>query len=111
MDKIYWRISYNNTGIYDALKKEIWKKYKFPKKEWEKLKISKNFIWLKTPNYYYERCYSYFTELGYELFMKKTYPICIKYLDEKQINVDKFTFKDEDLDIIYIDEHQIVIRQ
>jgi len=111
MNKLYWRVSYNGIGIYEALKNEIWKRYEFPKEEWDKLKKSKTFMWLKAPNIYYENCYSYFTELGYELFMKNTYPIFIKYLDEKNIMIDKFIFDNTKIDIIYSDEHQIVIKE
>lgn len=111
MNKTYWRVSYMGIGIYEALKNEIWKKCKFPKKEWDRLKKSEAFVWLNTPNVYYENCYSYFTELGYELFRSNTYLIFIKYLDEKNINIDKFIFDDTKLDILYSDEHQIVIKK
>lgn len=111
MNKLYFRVRYNDTGIYDAFKKKVWEKCEFPKKEWDILKKSKTFTWLKTPNFYYENCYSYFTELGYELFLKNTYPVFIKYLDEKNIVVDKFIFDDTKLDIVYHDEHQIIIKQ
>lgn len=111
MNKIYWRVSYQDIGIYEAFKSEIWKKCKFPKEEWEHLKKSKAFIWLKTPNVYYKNYFSYFTKLGYELFRKNTYPIFIKYLDEKNINIDKFVFDDTKIDIVYSDEHQIIIKK
>ena len=111
MNKLYWRVSYNGIGIYQALKNEIWNKCEFPKKEWDVLKNSESFMWLNTPPFYNENCYSYFTELGYELFVKKTYPIFVKYLDEKNIIVDKFIFDDTKLNLVYNDEHQIVIKQ
>lgn len=72
MNKLYWRISYGGIGIYEALKNEIWKKHNFPKREWINLKNSETFTWLNTPPLYFENCYSYFTELGYELFMENT---------------------------------------
>lgn len=111
MNKIYWRVSYKDIGIYEALKNEIWKKCESPKEEWDKLKKSKAFMWLKEPNIHYENCYSYFTELGYELFIKNTYPIFIKYLDENNIIIDKFIFDNTKIDIIYSDEHQIAIKE
>lgn len=110
MEKIYYRLTYGDIGIYDALKKEIWKKFEFPTKEWDILKNSKAFTWLKIPNSYYENCHSYFTELGYKLFIKNTYPVLVKYLNEKNINLDKFIFDDTKLNIVYSDEHQIVIK-
>ena len=82
MNKPYWRVSYNGIGIYESLKKEIWKKYENPKQEWEVLKDSVHFTWLNTPPFYNDNCYSYFTELGYKLFIKNTFPILVKYLDE-----------------------------
>lgn len=109
MKKIYWRISYNNIGIYEALKKELWNKNDSPKDEWKNLKESNAFTWLKTPDFYNENYYSYFTELGYKLFIENTYPIIIKYLDEKNIKVEEKNMDDGHINIIYSDEHQIVI--
>ena len=111
MTKLYYRVSYNGIGIYEALKNEIWKKCKLPKEEWDKLKKSKAFKWLETPNIYYENCCSYFTELGYELFIKNTYPMFIKCLDEKNITITKFIFDNTKINIIYSDEYQIVIKE
>lgn len=111
MKKVYWRISYNGVGIYEALKKEIWKKSHEPKIEWDNLKSSEAFTWLKTPDFYSNACYSYFTDIGYELFMKKTYLIIIKYLEEKNIEIEKFIFKTDEIKIVYSDEHQIVVEK
>lgn len=111
MGKMYWRISYNRIGISEALKKEIWNKSHVPKIEWDNLKSSNAFTWLKTPDFYSATCYSYFTEMGYELFMKKTYPAIIKYLEEKNIDIEKFIFKDDEIKIVYSDEHQIVVER
>ena len=111
MNKPYWRVSYNGIGIYESLKKEIWKKYENPKQEWEVLKDSVHFTWLNTPTFYNDNCYSYFTELGYKLFIKNTFPILVKYLDEKNIIVNKFIFDDRNLNFVYSDEHQVVFKQ
>ena len=111
MNKLYWRVSYNNVGIYEALKNELWEKGEFPREEWDNIKKSKAFMWLKVPNVYYDNCYSYFTELGYELFMKNTYSIFIKYLDETKIVMEKIIFDTAKINIIYSDEHQIVIKE
>ena len=89
MKNNYWRISYKKTGIYEALKKEIWKVFESPKNEWDSLKCSESFTWLKTPTVYSDKCLSYFTESGYKLFMEKTYPIIIKYLNSKDIIISK----------------------
>ena len=35
--EMYYRVSYNDMGIYEALKKELWKQKKDPKKEWKNL--------------------------------------------------------------------------
>ena len=110
MKKVYWRISYNDIGIYNALKKEIWKN-DLPKEEWDNLKLSNAFTWLKTPTFYNENCYSYFTELGYKLFIQNTYSVIIKYLDERKIKVEEKEIDDCDINIVYSDEHQIVVMQ
>ena len=109
MKKDFWRISYNKIGVYEALKKEIWSICKEPKEVWDDLKLSSSFTWLKTPPTYPSNSYSYFTELGYKLFMEKTYPILIKYLDPKKMVVEKFIFDNNEINIIYEDEHQIVV--
>lgn len=109
MDRIYYRISYNGIGIYEALKKKIWISTSNPKYVWEELKNSIAFTWLKVPNTYSDKSYSYFTELGYDLFLKNTYSIFIKYLDKDKIITEKFIFDDSKINIIYQDEHQIVI--
>ena len=111
MNKPYWRVSYNGIGIYESLKKEIWKKCENPKQEWEALKDSARFTWLNTPPFYNDNCYSYFTELGYKLFIKNTFPILVKYLDEKNIIVNKYIFDDTKLNLVHSDEHQVIIKQ
>ena len=88
----------------------MWNKSSNPKKEWEDLKTSDVFTWLNVPKIHYENSYSYFTELGYKLFMINTYPFFIKYLAEENIRIDKYKFE-EQLDILYEDEHQIGVKK
>jgi len=109
LQKNYWRISYKNIGIYEALKKEIWNKCEEPEKEWNYLKNSNAFKWLKTPNIYSNNYFSYFTEYGYNLFMENTFPKIIKYLDKSNIDINKYILDDLKINIIYKDEHQIVV--
>lgn len=107
MDNNYYRITYNNIGIYEALKQEIFNNY--TKEEWQSFKSSNNVNWLKAPVFYGDNNYSYFTELGFNIFMKKTYPLIIKYLNEKHIKIKQYTFDVKKVYLIYSDEHQIVI--
>lgn len=106
----YFRFSYNGIGIYEALKKKIWNSQDNPKEEWEQLKISEAFTWLKVPSSYPENSYSYFTEEGYMLFIKKSYPVFSKYLDKDKIVMEEYIFDDDKLDVVYQDEHQIVVQ-
>jgi len=107
MKNIYYRVSYHGIGIYEAVKKEIWLKSKEPKKDWETLKKSTAFTWLKTPSYYSENCFSYFTKYGFNLFMKNTFDTFAKYLNKKDIVIE--TQEIEYKNIVYSDEHQIVV--
>ena len=106
----YFRFSYNGIGVYEALKREIWNVSDNPKEEWEKLKKLDAFTWLKVPNIYPDESYSYFTEDGYKVFMDKTYPLFIKYLKQENIVFEKFEFNKDELNIVYEDEHQIVVK-
>ena len=89
------------------MKKQLWSIGK--NKKWNDFKNTENFKWLKVPTVYVENSRSYFTELGYTIFIKKTFPNIKKYLDEKNINIECFEFDNSKLNIIYEDEHQIVI--
>lgn len=109
MNRIYWRVTYNGIGIYEAFKTELWNKLDNPNIVWNDLKNSNVFNWLKVPSVHYDNCYSYFTKEGMDLFMKNTYPVFVKYLDENKIKIDSSTFEKEELKILYEDEHQIVV--
>ena len=102
----YYRIMYNGVGIYEQLKKEMYK-INYNSSEWNKFKQSKACNWLPLPPSYCDGYYSYFTKLGYDKFMKNTYPIIIEYLDKNNIDIEQCHI-DKD-SIIYQDKYQIVI--
>ena len=102
----YYRVTYNDVGIYEELKKEMYK-INYDSSEWKKFKQSNACNWLPLPPSYCDGYYSYFTKLGYDKFMKSTYPVITKYLDEDSINIEQCHI-DED-SIIYQDKYQIVI--
>ena len=105
----YYRITYNSIGIYEALKKELFKNYHNPEDIWNKLKQSSSFNWLKIPDNYTNSSKSYFTAKGLDQFKNKTYATFIKYLNPQLIEI-----KEIDIDknsIIYEDEYQIVIEE
>ncbi len=108
---IYWRIEYNNIGIYEAFKMALWNKSKNPKEEWIKLKNSSVFNWLPVPTNKYENCKSFFSEQGYDSFIKYTYPKFIKYLDKNKIIIKKYKLENIDDKIVYQDLYQIVITE
>lgn len=76
-----------------------------------RVKKSQAFTWLKTPDTYAKDCYSYFTELGYKLFKENTYHVMVKYLKEEEFNIEEIILDDSILNIVYKDEHQIVIEK
>ena len=102
----YWRITYNGIGIYEQLKREMYK-INNDSSEWNKFKQSKSCNWLPLPPSYCDGNYSYFTKLGYDKFMKDTYPIIIEYLDKDNINIEQCHINTAS--IIYEDKYQIVI--
>ena len=109
MKKQFFRVSYNNIGIYEALKNSLWRTNKMS--IWEDFKKTDSFSWLDRPNKYNENCKSYFTVKGFEIFKLKTLPIMKKYLDEKLIIIENFEFNIIKENIIYKDEYQIVIEE
>ena len=102
----YWRITYNGIGIYEQLKREMYK-INNDSSEWIKFKQSKSCNWLPLPPSYCDGNYSYFTKSGYDKFMKDTYPIIIEYLDKDNINIEQCHINTAS--IIYEDKYQIVI--
>ena len=100
-NNVYFRITYNNIGIYEAFKQNI------PWDVWINFKKSKECNWLPLPPKYEDGYYSYFTYEGYKKFMKLTYPEMIKYLDKYKIKVEKLNI-DKNV-IIYSDKYQVVV--
>ena len=99
----YYRITYNNNGIYEEFKNSI------TFEEWKSFKQSDNVTWLKAPNIEYKEGYkSYFKEEGFNKFMTLVYPIIIKSLDKDKIEIKEYNF--DKVNIVYEDENQIVIK-
>lgn len=105
----YYRITYNSIGIYEALKKELFKNYHNPEDIWNKLKQSSSFNWLKIPDNYTNSSKSYFTAKGLDQFKNKTYATFIKYLNPQLIEIKEYDIDKNN--IIYEDEYRIVIEE
>lgn len=102
MSKFY-RITYENIGIYEALKNNI----SFD--IWKSLLRSKIFTWLPKPPEYLNGYFSYFTEKGYENFKKYVLHICEKYLNKDNIKINQYNELNDK--IIYQDEYQVIIKK
>lgn len=98
----YYRFEYNGVGIYEALKNNI------SNEEWKCILDGGVLGWLPKPKFYGKNNRSYFTEIGYRMFMKTTYPLIIRYLDDKKIKMSKYQISDND--IVYKDRYQIITR-
>ncbi len=96
----FYRVTYNNKGIYNELKKMVGKDV------WLELLNKQEFTWLPKPPSYASNNRSYFTEKGYEYFRDKTLPIINKYLDKDLIKIKVYM---EVNNIIYKDEYQVVV--
>ncbi len=101
MESLY-RVTYNNQGIYNELKKVVGKDI------WLYLLSLKEINWLPKPPTYATENRSYFTQKGFERFKKETLPILYQYLDEKNIKIETFEKVEKVENIIYSDEYQIV---
>lgn len=97
-----YRITYNGIGIYEAYKKVC----SFD--EWRSFINSDAATWLDVPKVYNRDINhtSYFTERGYEVFQKNTYPIMIQKLNKRNIKVDQVVL---DVKPVYEDLYQIVV--
>ncbi len=98
--KPLYRVTYNNKGIYNELKKAVTKDI------WLHLLSLKEINWLPKPPTYASENKSYFTQKGFERFKKETLPIIYQYLDKNNIKVETFEKVEN---IIYFDEYQVVI--
>lgn len=98
----YYRITYKNMGIYEALKQEVdfetWKYF---------LKLE-NVNWLPKPPTYENANRSYFKEKGFKIWKEKVLPFMLQYLDENEINIILTASVGQ---ILYEDEYQIVVEE
>lgn len=99
------RFTSSKKGIYEDARK------KMTKEEWRKFLNSDAAKWLPKPppgtydSSKYSEYESYFTQKGYEVFIKKTLPILSKYVSNIS---EEETSSRIDGDIVYKDEYQIV---
>lgn len=102
-DILYYRLTYNGIGIYEAFKKEC------SYNEWKEFLNSNAAEWLPKPKIYSNKnnLNSYFTKYGYKMFIENTYPIFIQKLDVKLIRTEICTILSKN--IIYKDKYQIVV--
>ena len=97
------RITYDGEGIYQAFKENV----SFG--VWKSFKNSNAANWLPLPPSYEGNYRSYFTTTGYKMFMKRTYPVMIKYLDKGKIKIEEVYLQQSN--IIYEDKFQVVISE
>lgn len=110
MNNKYYRITCNNIGIYEYLKKYLWNNNY--KDEWNAFIKSDNVNWLKKPHCYKDESieyYSYFNKTGYEFFVNRTLPLITKWIDKNIINTEIVEI--EKKKIIYQDKYQIVVEK
>ena len=100
-EELYYRVSYDGDGIYNAFKnkvnKEVWIKF---------LKNKENCGWLPVPPKYSDGDMSYFTAKGYTKFINSAFRDMMKYLDKRKISIEKVKHLDN---IRYFDEYQVVV--
>lgn len=96
-------ITYDGEGIYQAFKESV----SFD--VWKSFKNSNAANWLLLPPSYEGNYRSYFTTTGYKMFMKRTYPVMIKYLDKGKIKIEEVYLQQSN--IIYEDKFQVVISE
>lgn len=96
---VYYRVTYNGEGIYNALKNNI------PLNVWIGLLKSDAMRWLPKPPKYNESSRSYFTKEGFKMFMRKTYPVMRKYLNPEFVNIEEVRLPNK---MMYSDKYQVV---
>lgn len=97
-----YRITYEEEGIYNRLKKEVGEKI------WKQILCCSEINWLPKPPLYETNDASYFTEKGYKKFMTDTYPFICQYLNKEKIHIEICRNIE---DVRYKDEFQVVVRQ
>ena len=100
-----WRFTYKGQGIYQALKNAMWQ-ITGSSKAWIDFKNSEACSWLPEPPSYGSNDRSYFTKLGYDTFMERTFPIMKNYLDENDIKISHSDIPVSD--IVYKDQYQFI---
>lgn len=98
----FYRVTYNDEGIYNALKKSV------DIEVWKEILSNKRINWLPKPPSYDLKNKSYFTKKGYKRFETDTLPLISKYLEKENIKVN--IHKDITKDILYKDDYQIVTK-
>lgn len=102
--KNYYRCTFNDIGIYKALKKEVGFK-------WKELKQDPRITWLPQPTINYSsNNLSYFTEKGLKYFKEKTMKLVSEVSPKlvKELKVQKYNKNQLIGKIVYSDEFQIV---
>lgn len=99
-EMVYYRITYNNEGIYSALKNSV------DLDTWQKLLNNEHINWLPKPPTYSSKNIFYFTKEGYERFKEETLPIIHSYLNKENIKIEKYNNITNN--ILYADEYQII---
>lgn len=95
-----YRVTYNGEGIYQALRQTV------GPIEWKRILSSKEINWLPKPPNYTDGYRSFFTQKGYDIFMKKSYPFICRYLDWHNIKIEHNRVEGK---VIYRDEYQVVL--
>ena len=102
----YYRITYQNKGIYDAYKEAV------DKQTFAQFLNSSDAKWLPKPKVHgeYKSSYeSYFTEIGYEKFLKTVYPRIIPVFGKSNIKIEEFEDIPYKYELVYDDKYQVVI--
>lgn len=98
----FYRVTYDNQGIYVPLKQKVgW--------DWKNIKQDPNINWLPQPKVkeYGKNMRSYFTQQGYDMFRTKTIPFMSKYLDKSKFQIK--TYQSLNGNIVYRDKYQVVL--
>ena len=101
----YYRITYKGIGIYEAYHQAA------SQEEWKSFLDSNAAKWLKKPSVSkYDKGYaSFFTEEGYRMFTTLVLPVFVSVLNAKQITTMQFEDIPYKYELIYHDEHQVVV--
>ncbi len=109
MKKLYYFVTCNSIDIYEYLK--LYLSSHDYEKIWEEFKVYKEVMGLKkqivhtSSNYNY---YSLFKKRGFDKFMEIIYPLVLKYINSKVINVK--TIKVSSKDIVDENDYQVIVK-